>query len=175
MSFNYLFNSDENKKQVKLIKGAEEGPIPSARLSVTQKPYVSVISTILVERLNTIGEDGKQVANISLKIMSHIWSQDITIIIFLVEVTPRNKDTIKGYFILRKTNMEMMSILEGAQKIISDEHVDIELITGIDTEANEVKIESMAIEHLAEFMIVNDVNGDFGGSFPQIKLTFTSF
>ena len=35
MSFNYLFNSDENKKQVKLIKGAEEGPIPSARLSVT--------------------------------------------------------------------------------------------------------------------------------------------
>jgi hypothetical protein len=99
-----------------------------------KRPYVGVISTVLIERLNKIGPYDKQTANVDLNIMLHAWSRNLTLMIFLIEVTPIGGETINGYFLLKKTNAQMMQILEEGERIISNDDDEVDLIMGLDDE-----------------------------------------
>jgi len=80
----------------------------------------------------------------------------MTILIFIIEVTSDDKDSRRAYFILNKENEEMIQILEGNQRIITEISCDVDLLIGLNEETGEIETKSISLDQLSKYIVSNN-------------------
>ena len=80
----------------------------------------------------------------------------MTILIFIIEVTSDDKESRRAYFILNKENEEMIQILEGNQRIITEISCDVDLLIGLNEETGEIETKSISLDQLSKYIVSNN-------------------